>query len=237
MAERVSTPTNDRSILVKESEFTQPVINIGSHPENSIVITGVDVLPFHAMLVIENGEYRLAALSPDAVFRLDGKPVSEPSLSLTAQQLVGIGDYLISVQRGTGPTAVRVALYQNPTTQQAPQVYFMENGEKAILMNVISQQSEVDVDQPANYVVEVINAGPIVASFHVSVEGVPNEWVEITPDEINLNEGRRTTVKISITAPRAPTSTAGKHPITLVAISSNYPGHAAEVQTELTIRP
>jgi len=236
MAERVPSQANDPSTLIKESEFTRPVVNIGSHPENEIVIKGEGILPFHAMLVAENGGYRLAALSPDAAFSLEGKPSRESSVSLLAHQRVSIGDYSIAVHQGATATAMRVALYQKPASQ-APRVYIMENGEKAILMNVLSQLSEVDVEQPASYEVEVINAGPIVASFQLIVQGVPDEWVEITPPEINLNEGRRTTVRISITPPRASTSSAGKHPITLVATSPNYPGHTGEVQTDLTIRP
>ena len=59
----------------------------------------------------------------------------------------------------------------------------------------------------------------------------------MTPREINLNEGRRATVKIAITPPRASTSVAGKHPISFIATSSNYPGHTGEVQTELIIKP
>jgi hypothetical protein len=49
-----------------ELDFDQPVINIGSHPENDIKIIGQGILPFHAMLVLQDGGIHLVPLSPQA---------------------------------------------------------------------------------------------------------------------------------------------------------------------------
>ncbi len=39
------------STIAQEHDFEQPVVSIGSHVDNDIVLAGSDVLPFHATAV------------------------------------------------------------------------------------------------------------------------------------------------------------------------------------------
>jgi hypothetical protein len=82
-----------------------------------------------------------------------------------------------------------------------------------------------------------VNAGPIVASFYVTVKGVPEEWVQISPHMVNLNESQRSYVQITVTPPRLPSSTAGTHPVSLIVTSPNYPGQRSIAKVDLTILP
>jgi hypothetical protein len=222
----------------RDQDFDQPVINIGSHPDNDIVIPGQGVLPFHALLMIQENKRDLVSLMPDADIRVDGEPLVEPSITVTRDQIVEIGGYTLRFQENGSPTSVRVSILSDDIrAAPLPTRYDLVPGEEAILVNVISQETDIEVQQSATYELEVVNAGPIVASFYITLQGVPDEWVEIRQPAFNLNEGQRALVNVWITPPREPTSTAGQHDIAIIVSSPNYPGHDVTTPFDITIQP
>ncbi len=243
MAETTNTPPeNSATPAVREFNFDQPVVNVGSHPDNDLTIAGGGVMPFHASFVRKNGLIDVVALAPEANILLEGDPIQATSASLKENQRIDLGEYAIYVQVGATPLGMHLTVYKGTQTGidtqiDSPQAAASSDGEQSILVNVLSQQSEVEVEQSALYEFEIVNAGQIVAGFHVAIQGVPNDWVTITPRLVNLNEGQRAIVRASITPPRAPTSTAGKHALNLVVTSPNYPRSRSVTQIDLTIAP
>jgi hypothetical protein len=220
----------------QELEFDQPVVNIGSHPENDAVISGAGVLPFHAMLMIDEQDFRLVSLAPEASVLVDGALLQEKSIVIKEDQRVDIGSYSLAVKHNGTPTSLHLSV----SVTDAPPAAMIQSTadhENAILLNVLSKQVEVEVEHSAIYQLEIVNAGPIVASFTVSVKGLPEEWIQISPNIVNLNESQRSYVQVTITPPRAPSSTAGKHPVSLIVTSPNYPGQRNMVKVDLTILP
>ncbi len=224
----------------KELDFDQPVVNIGSHPENDIAIVGQGILPFHAMAFLQDGAYHLTCLSPEAQISVDGAAVNGENIILAERQNVMIGDYAISFQRNGTPTSMHASVSMRgagsgiKSKSAAPVSANLGN---EILVNVISRLSDVEVGQSASYELEVVNAGPIVAGFSISLEGVPDDWIEIAPRTFKLNEGQRATVRLTVTPPRDPGSSAGKHPLNAVISSSNYAGLQVAVPLDLFIQP
>ncbi len=106
-----------------------------------------------------------------------------------------------------------------------------------ILTEVGDREQTVMVEQIAAYQMTIVNGGDIVAMFQVSVEGVPAEWVEITPPAVNLNEGQRAAVTVTVRPPRHSTSRAGPHYLALVVTSPNYPGRYSQRGVVLNIEP
>ena len=47
---------------VRELSFDQPVANIGCHADNDITVTGEGVLPFHAMVVLQDDVFQFMFL-------------------------------------------------------------------------------------------------------------------------------------------------------------------------------
>jgi hypothetical protein len=221
------------STIAQEHDFEQPVVSIGSHGDNDIVLAGSGVLPFHATAVVD-GEYcRLIPMEPGALILVDGASVGETPVAVEGFQQVEIGNHVLFFQRNG--TALRVLM--RPINEKAAAQYAANEGENTILLNVFTGEAEIDVEQTAVYEFEVVNAGPIVASFYVTVKGCPAEWVEISPDTINLNEGQRRNVEIQITPPRDPSSHAGTHPIEVIVHSPNYGGQRGGAELSLTIHP
>jgi len=198
--------TSEANIL--ELDFDQPVLNVGSHPENDVKISGVGVLPFHLTVVQQDNAYRLIPFSEDAQIRQAGKLIDGIAFSLKANETIQIGAYSLQFRPNASPTSVHVIVRQPqiiPSSAPAGQVTF-QSFEDAILVSASSQQAEADVEQSASYQLEIINAGPIVASFYITSQGLPDEWVAINPNVLNLNENQRASVTVTVTAPRSPNS-------------------------------
>jgi len=229
---------------VQEMDFGQPVVNIGSHPENDIKLTGSGVLPFHATVIFQDGKYNLIPFSPDAQIRQGGKLLDSAPLVLTENQGVEIGGYSLAFRHNGSPTSIHVILSQVSSPEYLPigsiplpATKTATDVENAILVKASKLQAETDVDQSVTYELEIVNAGPIVASFFVAMHGLPGEWVEIRPNVINLFENQRATVSVTVTAPRSPASTAGKHTFEIQVTSPNYPANRSITQLSLLINP
>lgn len=106
-----------------------------------------------------------------------------------------------------------------------------------IIAELQLQEITVDVEQTAVYQLTIINGGDLVATFSVRVEGLDESWVTISPRYVNLFEGNRASVTISIAPPRLPTSYAGPHHFALVITSLNYPGRVNRRGATLMINP
>ncbi|RLC76708.1 MAG: hypothetical protein DRI81_09760 [Chloroflexi bacterium] len=109
--------------------------------------------------------------------------------------------------------------------------------DEVIVTELGEREWTVDVEQTAIAELTIVNGGDIVAAFEVRVEGLDGSWVAILPPRVNLNEGERASVTISITPPRRPASRAGGHPFSVVVTSSNYPGRSSRRGAALTVNP
>lgn len=109
--------------------------------------------------------------------------------------------------------------------------------DEIILVELVASQQAIAVEQTAEYHLKIINGGPIVATFAVEVAGVPEEWIEIQPQRVNLYEGGSADVRIAITPPRRPTSAAGNHPLQITVTSPNHPGRQSVQPANLEIEP
>lgn len=124
-----------------------------------------------------------------------------------------------------------------PAMGKYPMQFPPAHKDEIILVHLPSEMQTINVEQPAVYSATVINGGPIVATFDLQLEGVPEEWVSLQPKKLNLNEGGRGQVEIRITPPRDSSSLAATYPIQLSASSPNYPGHMGQANTSITVNP
>lgn len=96
----------------------------------------------------------------------------------------------------------------------------------------------VDVLQPAMWDIKVTNGSSLVSRFRVRVEGwVDESWVTISDNDFNLVERESTTVTVTITPPRHPSSLAGAHHFGIVVTSETLPGRRAVQAATLIINP
>jgi len=128
-----------------------------------------------------------------------------------------------------------------PAAQQAAAVRAgpLNDHEDQVILTELDGELEQTVEpgQAINYQLTVINGGDIVAMFHIEVLGVDPSWVMLSEQQVNLFEGDRTSVIISITPPREPSSQAGLYHIGFRVTSPNYAGHMSQRAARLIINP
>ena len=110
-----------------------------------------------------------------------------------------------------------------------------------IIANISANFWTVDVENAATCEVEIRNGFKETSSFEVHVEGRGSDiedWsINISPRVVNLNSGDTKTVKVAITPPRQPTSSAGPHPIAFVITSPESPRNRRQLGAMVVIKP
>ncbi|MGD8625815.1 MAG: FHA domain-containing protein, partial [Anaerolineae bacterium] len=179
----------------------------------------------YAIILLESGVAPAPAAAPRP-------PVPSPPAGIpTSVPAVG-------PESGVAPVASpEPAALPGPITPPARLAPFPDRTDDQILTEITGREWAVDVDSSVSCQVTVINGGDIVAAFDVRVEGLPEEWVTITPDRVNLNEGGRQSVVISFAPPREPDSRAGAHPLAIVVTSPNYPDRLSQIGATLHVNP
>jgi len=91
--------------------------------------------------------------------------------------------------------------------------------------------------QPARCKVTLVNLEEIVDHISLAVAGVPEEWVEGTGKEVQLNPGAQATVLLTVLAPQEPASRAGDYEVTISVRSRENPRDPGTVEAIWTVLP
>ncbi len=242
------------------------VTNIGAHPENDVVLDGPGVAPFHAVLDHRQKPFQLVVLSHDGAtvlrnqtvapnvplpirhrdaIRINGNTVIliEGDLSLPATALAAVPEFLPATlpEMAAALPAGIVPPTSRPERFGMGEVFAAippDSTSEAIILEMgDDRERTVDVSQAGAYQLTIVNGGNIVATFLVSVAGIDPGWVMVSPPQVNLYEGERTTVTINIMPPRHPNSSAGPHPFAIVVTSPNYPQQSSRRGAVLNVNP
>ncbi|MBI3959309.1 MAG: hypothetical protein HY328_10915, partial [Chloroflexi bacterium] len=113
----------------------------------------------------------------------------------------------------------------------------MDHVDELILATLAEREVVVDVDATVALQLTVTNGGDLVSSFNVVVEGCDPSWVVILPAQINLNEEASGIVTVTITPPRLPSSSSGRHFLAISITSPEYTDRYTQLGCALTINP
>jgi hypothetical protein len=236
------TETENPVVSLQDKRF----INIGSDPSNDLVITDDGVQPFHALLDCREEPYTLVPLSLDGEITLNGMQVpTHQALQIGDNDTLSLGNHRLRILPASGDSPLRLAVASGQNTAEEANalpglVQTDMTGpaqDDIILASVDKDAAEISVDQTAIFVLTLGNGSPIVSTFHVQVDGIPDDWVLVSPANVNLNEGARGMVTVEITPPRRPTSTAGEHQVRFTITSHNHPDRRVTLLASLTIQP
>ncbi len=122
-----------------------------------------------------------------------------------------------------GPaTGIGTGSYAEPLPYTPIMTPVMDHVDELILATLAEREAVVDVDATVALQLIITNGGDLVSSFNVNVEGCDPSWVVILPSQINLNEEESGIVTITLTPPRLPNSTAGRHNLAISITSPEY---------------
>ncbi|MCB0208263.1 MAG: FHA domain-containing protein [Anaerolineae bacterium] len=260
--------------------------NIGSDPENDVVIADERVAPFQAVLDHRQKPYRLVLLTHEGRPLLAGNVLPpDKSVELHNWDQLEFGRYtlvLVENQPGTGgnkqsQTSLNAAGYAQPVIPatieppisrpesfsgfeqdwyQPPEpptggilrsrpgvgmvpTPFPDHEDDAIYVQLSEREWTVNLEQneTAIYELEITNRGNRVAAFNIFIHGLDQNWLQITPPQINLRERQSGHVQIAVTPPKAPTSYAGPHYFAVMVSSHNYNNRFSQLGAMLEILP
>jgi hypothetical protein len=236
------------------------ITNIGRHPDNDIVIDSPSVADFHAILDHRQKPYQIMLLDLEGRATLGGQPLPAniacdvhnwDTIEIDGHAIVLLQDDSTAPLPG-GPALLPGAIQPTPPGQRAPEagapsgaigfgarllMQPADQPDEVIIADLSQRDWTINCAQAATCQVTIINGGPLVATFNVSIEGLDPEWVMIAPPTVNLNEGERGIVMIGITPPRRSSSRAGAHYFSVRVTSPNYPDRLSERGATLTINP
>lgn len=242
------------------------ITNIGRHPENDIVIDSPGIAPFHAVVDHRQKPYQLVVLSHAGQTILEGQ-VLPPNITIPFYNWNNLwldGHTIILLENGSAstlpmpvtrpeispppqliPTVPLMGSFPVPTTwpEQPGGSPPLGSGlppdlrSDIIVTEMEERERTVQVEQPASYQLTIINGGNVVASFMVGITGLDPSWVTVSAPQVNLYEGQRTSVILTVTPPRVSGSRAGVHPFAIFVTSPNYPGQMSQHGASLQIEP
>lgn len=100
-----------------------------------------------------------------------------------------------------------------------------------------SQSVVVDPGETATLRVKLWNRGTQDDQRQIRLDGLPPEWVTISPSTTVLGPGDKDEVEIRVQPPRLPQSKAGRRAVTIQAVNNTDPDQFAEVKTVVTVAP
>jgi len=224
--------------------------SLGQDESNDILLESPGVAPFQLELHYRQEPYRLTVPGEAEPVTVNGEAVSPgSSCQIHDRDEIRVAGYVlvfrVRKEEPDVPDHVPEPLPQPepgpPSPEEpAPDASDTPDAEPAgpaILTAITPDEWAVDVEQTATFQLSVVNAGELVADFHVAAEGVPQEWVTISPAKFHLNEGEEEPVEVSVTPPRSPSSRAGTHQLVLVVTSPIYPGERSQASAAISIDP
>ncbi len=189
----------------------------------------------HSLVLVEGGNFAEPRSEPRAI------PVERPAASGASAVAAGAP---VAGAAAPARAAARGAMVPVATAQTFPAGPFVrlaspppDRLDETIVTEITVREWIVDVDQPATTQITIVNGGDLVATFNVHVEGVNPAWVTVEPPQINLFEGERATVSVTIIPPRRPDTHAGTSYLAFVTTSPDYPGRVSAQGGSITVNP
>jgi hypothetical protein len=234
-------------------------LRVGRSKDNEVVIQDEDASRQHAEILRDETGIQILDLGSangtnvDGVRLLPGYPQA-----LADGSVVQIGSVRMVLRLGETerPTVVRAAApqadrlltnllatpieppappAQAPPPQQPPQPPVRAIGQ--LQLEIQPAEHELSAGDAVLLVASVTNRATVVDQIDIVVEGLPPEWVTITPPSHNLLPNSQGDSQITIQVPRRPSSAAGPKAFRVTARSKQRPVDRVGQPAKLNILP
>ncbi len=214
--------------------ITNARTTIGRKEDNDIVLEDPRASRYHARVEFTGTEYRIVDLdSRNGTFLANTKLLPGMSEVWTPDEALRIGSTWLHLVRAQEPVSEAKFHYDGSVVDSREVQTSPGQGWVGILLE--KTQLAVEPGGSTQATVSVLNQGPLVDHFQVSVHGVPSDWVSIPPSVIHLLPGQQQAVMLAIHPPKSPGSRAGQHSLTIRVSSQNDPKQIAQIDVILTV--
>ncbi|MBN1250113.1 MAG: protein kinase [Anaerolineae bacterium] len=224
-----------------EAEFAGTKMTVGRAEDNDITLDSQNVSRYHARIEGGSGAYRVVDLgSTNGTYIGSAKLLPGVPEEWRPDKPLRIGDaWLRLTVRGErtstsplgAPAAAGVA---GGRTRGDRSMVRTSTGEGRVGVVMDTTQLTVAPGERAVTSVILLNQGPIVDHFTITVEGIPPDWVDLPP-VVQLMPGEQQEVALTLHPPRSPQSKAGRYTVTVRVISRDIPSQYVDVRLALTV--
>jgi serine/threonine protein kinase len=217
---------------------------IGRQSSNDIPLPSEAISRSHLRVAWDGRQVSVTDLgSSNGTWLGDVRLLPQVSQVWEERQMIHLGPFWLRLE---GPSPLGTQTVQRAEAQLtgrrttgipgAPTVSTMVRSGR-IGMAVTPKSLTITPGQPASFQVTLTNVGDIVDWFATTVEGVPQEWVQGTGQEVQLNPGMQETVDLSVMVARSPANLAQEYPVTIRSRSRKQPDESGIIQARWNVLP
>ena len=229
--------TQDRIQIMAQDKTTHSVqiksggMTIGRDPQNDIALDDSSASRQHVRIDFDGSNYRLIDLdSTNGTYLSNARLLPGVPEVWMPDAPLRIGSTWLRLIRASHTTAASLS-----GTMVDPSKVLSSSGEGRVGLFLESSQLTVEPGNSITSSVVLLNQGPVVEHFNVSVDGIPASWLPALPPPTQLMPGQQQEVKLTIQPPRTSKSRAGRYPITIRISSQDAPEHSAAAKATLTV--
>lgn len=229
----------------------QDTIMIGRSNKADLVLTDKKVSNRHAIVTWNSVDHVTIEDNDSTNFTfLDGvKLLSHVPQDWSPGQVASIGPFRVILQlpASDGLTehyapymsmrGVKSALsgYQNP--HEAPTRQFTLSNIMDVSIDFSPPHVILEAGGRGDLMVSITNKASTVEHYKLAIDGIPEEWVTLAPDELHLMPDQSGTITVGIFVPRRYSSQAGKYDVVLRALKGKTNEEIGFAKTTVTIQP
>ncbi len=234
--------TGKDRIVIRGLDNSQRIVTIeaaelivGRSSNAAIALDDPKVSRSHAKITFDGVRYQVLDLdSTNGTQMANARLLAGIPQEWTPEKPLRIGDHWLFLQRGEQP-ARSTMLRSDGTVVDASLQQTSANQHIAMFME--PTRLAVAAGEGVRAALTVINQGPVVDHFAVTVAGVPGAWLPAVIPTAQLMPGEQKAISFAIEPPRGPESRAGDHPLTVRVVSEKDSAQVAEIRATLTIAP
>lgn len=237
---------------LRSIELQPRLMTLGRGADNEIVIDQPGISRHHARLDFDGANYLITDLhSTNGTFREQQRLPPGEALVWAPGENLRIGEVWLRLERA-GQTQTTRAFVADATrpAKNLPQTVatFLAADGQSIDASQVSQSSRgwvaasidpaglgVTPGSSAAFTLQLFNRGPQGDTFHISLRGVPPEWIAAQPHPVGIPPGGDRRVTFTLRPPRTSAGRAGRHQILVHIASQSAPGESVDIRLQVTV--
>jgi serine/threonine protein kinase len=215
-------------------------LTIGRDPDNDIVLDNVKISRHHARIQFDGADYWASDLnSKNGTFIANQRLIPGEPEQWTPDKGLQIGDFWLRL-RQPAPETLPVTGAQGIVANAAETVANenpVRSASSAERIGLFVETVQLSATPGASVTARlvVVNQGPVIDQFRISIAGIPVNWIPNPPPVLRLTPGAQQDVDVTIHPPLSPLTRPGRYPLTFRASGQSAPDRQAEVEAILTV--
>ncbi|MFN2221165.1 MAG: protein kinase domain-containing protein, partial [Candidatus Promineifilaceae bacterium] len=228
---------------VRSVSLEKDVVVIGRASSCEVVLSAEGISRNHARLERgPDGKWSVVDLgSTNGTFLESSRLLPDVPEPFPAGQTLRIGPFFLRLQESQsaapGLTAAVDKSFRRAAATLGPTATQVHSSTGRLSLAIEPTEVELAPGSQVNVTIHLANHGALVEHYTLSVRHLPESWVTLSHNSLQLMPGASETVYLSIHPPQSSESTAGRRPYRLMVASTIDQAETAGVAGQVTVSP